>query len=479
MGWPVRLRLGWSRAARRSANGEPVGYDAFISYSHAVDRRLAPALQRALHQLAKPWYRLRALRVFRDDASLSANPHLWQSIQNALDSSRYFILLASPESARSPWVQREVQYWCQHKPPANLLIALTDGNVTWDSAASDFDWDQTTALPQSLKGVFDAEPRWVDLAWARTQEHLSLNDPRFRDAAADLATPLHGRPKDELFGEDVRQHRRTVRLTRAAVASLAALALAAAGTAVVAVDARNLARTRQRAAELQQRIATAHGLVAQADAARDADPRVALLLGIAARHLYSDGETQAGLVNTLTTTRYAATLSGHTGAVAKVAFSPDGRTLATASADRTAILWDLADRTQPRRLGQPLTGHTDTVLSVAFSPDGRTLATASADRTAILWDLADRTHPRRLGQPLTGHTGGVLSVVFSPDGRTLVTASNQAVAPLTVRLWDLTELDNLRRHAAERACSLTQRGLDRDEWVRYVRGLPYQNTCPS
>jgi hypothetical protein len=296
----TRLRPVRSRAAHQSASNETGGYDAFISYSHAVDRRFAPALQRALHRLAKPWYRLRALRVFRDDESLSANPHLWSSIQDALESSRFFVLLASPESARSPWVRREVDYWCQHKPPDNLLVALTDGVIAWDGTTGDFDWDRTTALPRSLKGVFDEEPRWIDFGWARAEEHLSLDDPRFRDGVADLASPLHGRVKDELFGEDVRQHRRTVRLARVAVASLAALALAASGAAVVAMDQRNDART-------QQRVATARQLTAQAEAARVNDPRTALLLGIAAQRLYPDAETQASLVHTLTTTHYMAT----------------------------------------------------------------------------------------------------------------------------------------------------------------------------
>ncbi|HWR49429.1 MAG TPA: hypothetical protein VN327_17730, partial [Pseudonocardiaceae bacterium] len=76
-----------------------------------------------------------------------------------------------------------------------------------------------------------------------------------------------------------------------------------------------------------------------------------------------------------------------------MAFSPDGRTLATASDDQTVILWDLTNPARPTRLGSPLTGHTGIVESVAFSPDGRTLATASDDRTVILWDLTNSTRP--------------------------------------------------------------------------------------
>ncbi len=123
------------------------------------------------------------------------------------------------------------------------------------------------------------------------------------------------------------------------------------------------------------------------------------------------------------TTGQATTLAGHAYAIEAAAFSPDGRTLATASADATIRLWDLAT-------GQTtaiLTPHGGYVVSVAFSPDGGALASASTDRTVRLWDPAT-------GQPtatLFGHTEFVTSATFSPDGHTLATASMDA----TVRLW--------------------------------------------
>ncbi|MEV5541874.1 hypothetical protein AB0L13_34045 [Saccharopolyspora shandongensis] len=97
-------------------------------------------------------------------------------------------------------------------------------------------------------------------------------------------------------------------------------------------------------------------------------------------------------------------------------------------------LWNVADPTHPAALGRPLTGHTDAVYSVAFSPNGKTLATTSNDGTVRLWDAADPAHPVPLGRPLTGHTSSVYSVVFSPDGNTLASASNDG----TAQLWGLT-----------------------------------------
>ena len=68
---------------KRSASTATRSYDAFISYSHAADGLLAPRLQAGLQRFAKPWWKRRALRVFRDESSLSANPHLWSSITEA------------------------------------------------------------------------------------------------------------------------------------------------------------------------------------------------------------------------------------------------------------------------------------------------------------------------------------------------------------------------------------------------------------
>src|SRR3954471_467434 len=107
-------------------------YDGFISYSHAADGKLAPALQSALQRFAKPWYRRRALRIFRDQTSLAATPELWPSIQRAIDSTEHFVLLASPEAARSRWVRREIAHWLETKPLAGLLIVLTGGSLLWD-----------------------------------------------------------------------------------------------------------------------------------------------------------------------------------------------------------------------------------------------------------------------------------------------------------------------------------------------------------
>ena len=123
--------------------------------------------------------------------------------------------------------------------------------------------------------------------------------------------------------------------------------------------------------------------------------------------------------------------------VYSVAFSPDGRILASGSRDKTVRLWDMTTRQQLRTLA----GHTSVVWSVAFSPDGRTLASGSADKTIRLWNAATGEQCAIL----TGHTAPVKSVAFSPDGITLASGSEDS----TVRLWDLTSPVLLRKNEGQ------------------------------
>jgi hypothetical protein len=113
-------------------------YDAFISYSHAKDGKIAAGVQSIIQTLAKPWWQLRAARVFRDYTSLSAAPGLSSALEAALTSSRYLVLFASPQSAASKWCGHEVQTWLDTKGSDTLLIALTEGELIWDNQSLDF-----------------------------------------------------------------------------------------------------------------------------------------------------------------------------------------------------------------------------------------------------------------------------------------------------------------------------------------------------
>jgi hypothetical protein len=196
-------------------------YDAFISYSHAKDKPIAAALQSVVQKLGKPWYRRRALRVFRDDTSLSATPELWPSIERALGESRFFILLASPEAAASKWVNKEVAHWLDHNSIDTLLIGVTDGELAWDEAVGDFGWREGMPLPPVLAGRFVSEPKWVDLRAYR--DGADPRNAKFIELGADFAAAIHGTPKEDLLSQEVRQQRRALRLAWGAAGTLAVL----------------------------------------------------------------------------------------------------------------------------------------------------------------------------------------------------------------------------------------------------------------
>jgi WD40 repeat protein len=395
-------------------------YHAFLSYSHRADRFRAVGLQRALQGFAKPFYRWKALNVFRDETNLAANPALWPSIERALAASRTFILLACPEAAASAWCAREIEWWLAHRSPDTLLIVLTGGELVYDEASADFDWSRTTALPRVLAGRSPVEPLYRDLRWASEESEVSLNDDRFRAEILPLAAALHGKEPQELASDDLRAFRRARLAWRGAAAGLAVLTLTSLGAAW-------LADRKSRDAERERAIAVARQLAAEAETTRLARPALlprSILLAVESARRLGELGTPSPQVNStlregLRLVPRRAKVFTHAD-VAAFALSKDGRRAVSVSLDGAIGAWDLQTG---RELGRLITG--TTALEAAVSPDAALVALAG-EKEVEVWGFDERRVIARVR-----HERTITCLAFSADSRMLAVGSLDGVASVT------------------------------------------------
>jgi WD40 repeat protein len=324
-------------------------------------------------------------------------------------------------------------------------LLLLDGVLTaaadWQKAAADKKPDYLAHRGSRLADAQALAPRGPD--WAR-----EIAPARAYLAACAAREAAEREEKEAALKREQEQIARTRKLQRRVGWALAAIAMLIV-TAVGLVSWQYSANLKLAASlktdgyQLQHRRANLLAELADTEVLRKSFDE-ALRFAVAGTRV--DGALPAGIVTaspaaaelaaTAWQSQWRLVLSGHAGAVNSAAFSPDGTRIVTASADKTARIWDAATGKQLA----VLRGHQGAVNSAAFSPDGKHIVTASADKTVRIWDA-------ETGKELMVLHGGaqMSSAAFSPDSSRIVTASWDG----TARIWDAAtgeQLTVLRGH---------------------------------
>jgi WD40 repeat protein len=224
------------------------------------------------------------------------------------------------------------------------------------------------------------------------------------------------------------------RRTRLALTALATTMVLVSALAAVALAQGSRARDERDQAIAQR-------LMSEARAQREQDPLRALTLARQAYDTWPNVAAEMVLRQAVADDLLVGSVTGHQGHATGVAYSPDGRLMASTGTDHTVRVWSRRDGA----VTAVLRGHADDVWSPVFSPDGRRVASAGRDGTVRIWPVDGSG----AAVVLRGHSGGVSSVAFSPDGGRLASAGDDS----TVRIWraDGTGTPTILRGHAGRA----------------------------
>jgi hypothetical protein len=441
-----------STAPKRNFASRLFGYDMFISFA------LGPP-PRGTHSYASDLARRlreRDFTVFFSEDEASPGEQLDSTLLNALHRSRALIVIANRGTLEEPrWVRQEVEQFRSRHPDRPIIP------ISVDRALQD-----ATLSEQTRQWLEFQDKIWLDESHDAVAHGIVSDElvERLAMAPAQRSSNVKWRWVVRAvfavlivltcfaIGFGIRaqnQSREAKRQQGIAVANAAEAKHqqgVAEGNAAEAKRQESIAFANAAEAKRQQGVAEEETATAQQNAreskARELaaltaeslseDPERSILLGMHALNTtLRVGEApvpaaEDALHQAILSSQARLTLKGHNREVESVAWSPDGKRLATGSWDQTAKVWDAA--TGEELLS--LKGHTNAVLSVAWSPDGKRLATGSKDQTAKVWDAASGQETLTL----KGHTDSVDSVAWSPDGRRLATGSNDD----TAKVWDAT-----------------------------------------
>ena len=313
------------------------------------------------------------MRVFRDATNMSANPDLWGQVQQALDNSRCFLLLASPASARSRWVLKEIEYFLESNGASRLCVLLTAGTTPWTDPGSS---RHEGALPGTLEELFHArqtEPLIVDCRPFIGASSWRLRfDLDFMSNAASVAAAILEEDKDRIFGSHIRALRRSIFMLL-----ISAVAFAAVGG--MAIVQRREAVVQRRTAEKQRDFAVARQLASQA-ALDLGDARTLNRAGVLAIESLRLRPTEQGY---LSLTRLVA-LHPRTPAGVRVDSFPSavafGKALVAVAVDGEVLIWHATDLDLVHRFN--IHGWGEPVL-LDLSPGGDQLALVAGDSVTV------------------------------------------------------------------------------------------------